>query len=383
MRLALFTNSYHPMINGVVTNVDLIRYGTEVAGNDVMVFTAKHKKAEVEKNVERFPSFVWPPAKHYPVPIGFSPSVKRQLCEFAPDIIHVHHPFVLGKVALKYAKATKTPIVMTFHTEYDIFVGYVPIPESWAKRLCNRIVRKYCNQLDHIITPAASKEVLLHGYGVTTPVTVVPNGINLEDYKISAATKRAFLQRHGLVGKKLAMYIGRISDEKNLEFLLQSWRIARRDTDAHLVIVGEGPMLEAYKNLAEWLGLNDCVTFTGPISYAEIPVAFSCARAATLCMLYETLPTTCLEAQAAGVPAAVLPAVWSNDFYPMNPGTSIFAEPTPESYAKVLLSLLQDDGLHATMRAACLESVVKYDLQNILRQITEVYQLAKKEGGRA
>src|SRR3989304_1103394 len=171
MRIAVFTDSYRPQINGVVTSIDSFVSELKRRGHDVFIFAPSDPKAIKEKNVFRIRSFEFFGYKGYRVALPAKLMVEFPIEKIKPDVIHIHSPFSVGMLGLKIAKQYKIPVVATFHTMYPDYVHYVVKPNLLMKvEFLNKIfrgaswsyVRWFYNMCDAVVAPTTTiKKVLV------------------------------------------------------------------------------------------------------------------------------------------------------------------------------------------------------------------------------
>ena len=162
MHIAIFTNCYLPLVNGVVGVVNLLRKGFLELGHEVSLFAPDFDAyVDEEAGIYRYPAVDLTKKIKYPVAIPFAPKIAKVLRELDFDIVHSHHPFVLGPSALKLARRRKKPIVYTFHTQYDQYSHYVPLPSGLVNWFSKNQVRRFAQAVDQITTPAESAGAVL------------------------------------------------------------------------------------------------------------------------------------------------------------------------------------------------------------------------------
>ena len=166
-------------------------------------------------------------------------AVYSHIKKYAPDIIHVHHPFLLGVSALWAAKKLSIPIVFTHHTMYEQYAHYVPLPQWFTKIVTRRLVKKFCAAVDGIIAPSNGIKEYLLAQKIEKPIVVIPSGL-----------RKIFTQ--GPVAEKKPkeffdlLYAGRFAAEKNIIFLLDMFK--RLPDYYRIMLVGYGPDWEKIKS---------------------------------------------------------------------------------------------------------------------------------------
>jgi 1,2-diacylglycerol 3-alpha-glucosyltransferase len=155
------------------------------------------------------------------MPLPVTRPLTAELDAFEPDIVHSHHPFLLGDTALRVAAGRRVPAVFTYHTRYELYGHYVAQDSEVMKRLVVNLALGYCDLCDHVIAPSESIANLLAGRGVTAPVSVIPSGVDCALFASGNADRArdllAIPHDAPVVG-----HVGRLAPEKNLSFLTES-----------------------------------------------------------------------------------------------------------------------------------------------------------------
>lgn len=315
MKIGIFTNCYLPLINGVVGAVALLRKGFLEQGHDVHIFAPAYDDyRDEEPHIYRYRSVDLTKQVKYPVAIPFSPRIAKLIAAEKFDVFHAHHPFVLGPLALKLARRHGIPIVSTFHTQYDQYNHYVPLPASFVSWYSRRQVRCFNQAVDGVTTPADSAREILQKYGVTRSVKVIPNPTDLS--KFQQGNGKKVRAGYGLSDSDgVLVNIGRVAPEKNLDLLLQAFQdmVRKSAQPLKLMIVGDGPELPRLRRIASEMGLNENVIFSGMVQPEDIPDYLASADVFVMTSKSEVKPLAQLEALAAGVPIVAVAAAGAND----------------------------------------------------------------------
>jgi 1,2-diacylglycerol 3-alpha-glucosyltransferase len=375
LRIGIFTNCYYPLVNGVVGTVSLLRKGFLEAGHEVYLFAPGfddyHDK---EAGIFRYPAIDLTHKVKYPIAVLFSPRVKRELKGLQLDIIHSHHPFVLGPVALKLALHRNIPLVYTFHTQYDQYTHYVPLPANLVSWFSTRQVRHFCQAVNQVTTPAESARRILLKYGVTNFIQVIPNPIDLTKFLDSDGV--AVRQKYQLTHEKLLINIGRIAPEKNLNLLLNSFHYMLTQAPPHslkLMIVGDGPELPNLIRMTTSLGIQDSVIFTGLIDPAVIPQYLAAADLFVMTSTTEVKPLAQLEALASGLPIVAVSAAGANDTIVHGENGLLVPEKT-QDFAEAVLSLVFDPKRQRSFRENARKTASQYAYNTIAVQYLELFE---------
>lgn len=361
MRIAIFTESYEPIVNGVSVCVSTLRDGLTARGHEVFIFAPAYQGYRDESDhVFRLPArhtFLMP---DYPFPIPFAPEIRRQFAALKPDIVHTQTPFLLGVLGARWARRYGVPLVSTNHTLYTEYAHYVPVrPKALTRWFLARLMRWYYSGADAVVVPSRPVEKLLRSYGITTRIEVIKTGIEpvpaptpqqreavrrrylssvvrktgdcentsspplQEDQVVSEAlspplrggrggSETPFPTTEGQEGSNdgfLLLYVGRIAREKNLRMLLMAFAtVVSTHPSARLLLVGGGPALAETKSFAAALGLGDRVEFAGMLGRREIDPIYGAADLFVFPSTTETQGIAICEALSAGLPVVAVNA---------------------------------------------------------------------------
>ena len=303
MRIAMMADVYKPHVSGITNYIDLNKRYLEKAGNDVFVFTfGDQDYHDDELRFIRSPGLPLVDTGYY---LSFRHTAAAKKLLQTMDIVHVHHPFLSGRLALRYCEPLQIPTVFTNHTRYDLYAqAYLPIvPEDISDGLLQAYMPPFCEAMSLVISPSAGMEKILRGMGVTSPISIIPNGVELQSFYQTEPVSRADFGFKG--SDVILVYAGRIATEKNLSFLLQSFAgVAKAFNHVYLMILGGGQkqIEDETKQLAAQLNLNQRVRFTGFISYEKIPSYLAMCDAFVTASVTEVHPLSVIEGMAAGLP---------------------------------------------------------------------------------
>lgn len=305
MRIGMLVDMYKPNISGITNYVALNKRWLEARGHKVYVFTFGNEDYEDDElYVIRSPGLplnVNDTGFH----LSFRYSQVAQKKLQTMDVVHVHHAFLSGPLALRYCKPHGIPIAFTNHTRYDLYAQhYLPpgVPDAVGETFLKAYLPNFCSQCDLVIAPSAGVAEVMRDIGVNSPISVIPNGIDFAHFTNAPTLTRAEI---GLPEDAVVlMYVGRLSPEKNLAFLLRAFfGVATAFPQAFLAIVGSGHEMENLHDQAEHSGLADRVKFFGKVEYTQVPAYMRVADAFVTASMTEVHPFSLIEALAAGLPA--------------------------------------------------------------------------------
>jgi 1,2-diacylglycerol 3-alpha-glucosyltransferase len=373
MRIALFSDVYKPVVNGVVNHVSLLKKYFEQVGEQVWLFVPGTPAIDDgEKNVIRIPGIpIADTGYHFSVAVDRrSRSLLKQM-----DLIHVHHPFLSGSFGLSFSRRYNLPLIFTNHTRYDLYVQqYLPrLPEAISDTALQAFFHLFSGRCSAIIAPSQSMAEVMHEWGVHSKIVVVPNGIELERFQTSArrlARKDLGIQDEDLVG----IFVGRMSGEKSVDRLLTTFAaLFAEEPCLHLLLVGGGPDLEEYRSLAHQLEIAHKVTFTGKVLYTDVADYLALADFFVSASVTEVHPLTFIEAAATGLPSVGLDSPGVTDMI-LDGETGYIAADNDLSFGLRILRLAQDRERRLKMGQAARVYSTQFTAHANARKILNVYR---------
>jgi glycosyltransferase involved in cell wall biosynthesis len=366
MRIGMMADMYKPHISGVTNYIELNKRAYESAGHQVYVFTFGDEDfQDDEQHIIRSPSLPLGyryGEKDFKVGLRYSKEAQRLLQTM--DIVHTHHPFISGTLALRYARPRRIPVVFTNHTRIDIYMQvYVPqLPGSVGRAFLETYLPNFCRSCDLVISPSKSLEVFLRQVKVGSPIEIIPNGIDLSPFRESSTgvSREDFGFREDDI---LLLYVGRISGEKNLNFLIRSFHgISQAFENVRLMVVGDGPDLEDLQSRVREMGIGPLVHFTGLVPYKETPAYFRLADIFVTSSISEVHPLSVIEAMASGLPVVGVGEGGVGDT--VEDGATGFLAPNEiAAYTSKLVRLIVEKDLRLSMSAEAMKSSEKYNIQ--------------------
>ncbi|HLS88839.1 MAG TPA: glycosyltransferase [Sphingobacteriaceae bacterium] len=384
MEVAFFTDSYRPYVSGVVNSIDTLKSHLEYRNHDVYIFAPAYPGREGRDRhggrVFRYASLGAPVYPQYRVPIPLSVSLTATLRRLGVQVIHAHSPFLMGKLGASAARRLGLPLVFTFHTLYDFYFDIYagPMKDLFRPALLNYL-RSFCNQCRLIIAPSGPVAEGIRAMGIHAPVEVVPTGIPLERYE--GPPQGDVRARWGIPPDAvLFLYVGRLAAEKDPELLLDAFALAaRREAQACLILVGDGPLREALTEKAAALGLAERVRFAGVQPPEAMPDFYKAADVFAFPSRSETQGLVLVEAMAAGLPVAAVDAAATVDVVGDSPG-GILTEPTAGALAQAMLAAALTDRPARSLAAR--ERARHFSAGLMARRMEKVYQDLVEAGRR-
>ena len=309
MKIIMLTNTFKPHVGGVARSVETFTHAYRQAGNRVIVVAPEFPNmSPMESQTVRIPAVQNFNGSDFSVVLPFTGRITETMDEFLPDIVHSHHPYLLGMTALRAARAYSRPLVFTHHTRYEEYTHYVPGNSPTLKRFVIELATRYANLCDQVFAPSESIAELLQERKVTTPIEVVPTGIEVEEFAQGNGEQfRAKLQIPP--GAFVIGHLGRLAPEKNLGFLAEALSAYLQiNQKAHVLIAGKGPSENHIKAIFSQAGLTSRLHFAGLLEQPELADAYKAMDVFAFASFSETQGLVLAEAMAAGVPVVALSA---------------------------------------------------------------------------
>ena len=317
MRIGIFTDTYPPYINGVSTSVSMLENALRKKGHQVYIVTVNTEnmryKYENDEHIIRIPG----------VPIGiydyrltgvYPLKAIYKIKKWNLDVIHSHTEFGVGTFARIIAKQYNIPLVHTYHTMYEDYVHYITKGyfNNTSKKIVEYLTNFYCNQTatELIVPTKKTYDLFKEKYKYTRNVHIIPTGIEVEKfYKENTDPEKLeeIRKKHGLnKGDFVILYVGRLGQEKSVDVLIEAHQELAREYKAKLLIVGDGPDMDTYKNLVHKLKIDDNVIFTGKVPWTEVTLYYQIADIFATASKSETQGLTVIEAMAASLPVVAV-----------------------------------------------------------------------------
>jgi glycosyltransferase involved in cell wall biosynthesis len=363
MRIGMMADLYKPHVSGVTNYIALNKRFLEQAGHEVFVFTfGDDEVADDEPNVVRAPGIPLAETGAY-LSFRYPRRVRRILQSM--DVVHAHHPFLSARLAIRYCRPYNIPVLFTNHTRYDLYAqAYLPVlPEPIGVAFLQAYMPWLCREVDLVIAPSRGLRHVLEGFGVRSPIVVLPNGVELSPFRQTGAPISP--QAVGLhSGGVTLVNVGRLGPEKNLTFLVRAFAgVASAFPEARLVLIGEGPERDNLEDLVSRSGLQGRVGFAGLVDYAELPRYLAMADAFVTASVTEVHPLSVIEAMASGLPVLGI----------ASPGIEDMVEDGQTGY----LSSEDLPAFTAKMTRLVAESARRADMGRFARQAAEEYAIER------
>jgi 1,2-diacylglycerol 3-alpha-glucosyltransferase len=372
MRIGMMVDTYKPHISGITNYIDLNKRYLEAAGHDVYIFTfGDLEYPDDEPRVVRSPGLPLVDTGFY-LSFRYTRSAKQLLQTM--DIVHVHHPFLSGRLALRYCRPLQIPVIFTNHTRYDLYAqAYLPmLPEEVSETLLEAYMPPFCDAVDLVISPSEGMAKVLRQLGVESHIEIVPNGVDLKRYFQAEPMQR---KDFGFTPEDvLLVYVGRLGPEKNIEFLIRAFAgVAQALDNVRLLLVGGGPARNDLEKLAGELGIADRIHFTGMIPYEKMPAYLAMCDAFVTASVTEVHPLSVIEAMGTGLPVMGIYSPGVGDTVEDGVTGFLATHDLPAFTAK-LTRLCLDRELHRRMGDAARQASTQYAIGRTTQIMIDHYR---------
>lgn len=375
LSVAIFSDSALPILNGVSVSVDALVDGLRERGHSVHLFTSGFPgHRDQDPNIHRFFAAYTPFAKGYPLTLPPFFPMLREFRQHRFDLIHTHTPFTVGFVGMRWAESHGIPMVSTYHTIYDKYTHYIPlIPDPYLKYKIAKHTNYYYNRFNQVITPSKFSREWLVRHQVRKPITVIPTGVP-EPESIPRDQARAALKIQS--DREIALYCGRIADEKNLDLLIHAVaKLTVSHPKLRLWVVGDGPARERYRRLARDLGVGDVVRFWGFIDRDRIGLYYSAADLFVFASQTETQGLVIQEAMSYGLPCVVVEGGGADDTV-ISGENGIVTSNSSSELAAAAAQVFGDPHLGQRLSAGALTTFHEHTVAQMVARIEGVYYRA-------
>ncbi len=379
MNIGIFTDTFKPNINGVVTSILTKKNELEKMGHTVYIIAPYEPGyEETDLNVIRMKSFKLIFQPEYRLAYPPSRKVIKKISRLNLDIIHAETPFSLGLIAKYMAKKLKLPLIHTYHTLFPEYVHYLRLPCKITRKMAEKASAIYCNFCSHVIAPSSEVRNELIRYGVKTKITVIPTGVDTESFleKFEKNSKKEFRKKYNIKEtEKILLYVGRLGKEKNIDFLLEVLHKLKLDGIKNLkfLLVGDGPYKENLnKKICEYK-LEDEVVFAGYVDRSKIAEYYINANIFIFASLTETQGLVILEAMAASVPTVAIKASGVEDMI-QNEKNGFLCGNSVEEFCTKIKLLLNNEEMYTKLALNAKIRANDFKPKNVIEKMDEIYK---------
>ncbi|ENH96809.1 group 1 glycosyltransferase [Gracilibacillus halophilus YIM-C55.5] len=297
MKIALFTDTYTPEVNGVAQTLSQLTRYLDASDHQYIVITPKFAMGRSKHEPPIYPqsSFPFPLYRDCRLSLPSMRKIRQLLHNFQPDIIHIATPFTIGITGLFYAKRFDIPMIASYHTNFDQYLSYYHL--SWLSKPIWRYMEWFHQSMEKIFVPSEStwEELSQHQFH---HLKIWKRGIDQSIFYPNDH-KQPIRNKYQIKEKFVLCYAGRLAPEKNttiLAYLFQNIPTEWQE-DIHWLIAGDGPDMPLLKKHAP-----PHATFTGFLPHDQLAEVYSVSDLMIFPSETETFGNVVLEALACGTP---------------------------------------------------------------------------------
>ncbi|MBQ0104951.1 MAG: glycosyltransferase [Armatimonadetes bacterium] len=377
MKIAILSESFFPVINGVCISTDILAEGLSARGHSVTVICPKNKKKFDDNsknyNIIRTPSII--SFYGYALPFPSQRFIFDALDKVNPDIVHCQIPFTYGHISYKWAKIHKIPYVSMCHTQYVYYTHYTgQIFSHFTRKYAISFFRKFYNRSDRVLCPSKMMKKELESYGISKDIYIIPTGIKLpkaENKEITLDIKKKF---HINENDKVIIYLSRIAKEKNIYMLVDAFEQISKDyTDVKLMICGNGP---EYKNLIKYvdsLTSRENIILTGSVEKSKVYDYLYCGDIFAFPSYTETQGLAVNEAMACGLGVVAVNAGGVPESIENNKD-GILSSNNVNSFVQKLKELIDNEKLLKKIKENAKNKSVSFTTEKMIDEYEKLYK---------
>lgn len=375
MKIALMTNNYKPFMGGVPISVERLKNGLEGLGHQVTVFAPTYEEQEEEENVFRYATCMKKFIGGIVLPNPFDRRIEEEFRKHDFDIIHVHHPMLIGRTAVYLSRKYNIPLTFTYHTRYEQYVECYT-KSKLIERLTPLYLRTFLKHCHFIFAPTQGMKDYLTEKCRVYPerIGILPTGIEEANFQVGKKEADEIREYFQAQNMPLLITVSRMAQEKNVEFLLKSLALFKQrwGKPFRMLMIGDGPDRETYERTAVDLGLAEEIRFTGKIPNQEIAPYFAAADAFLFASRTETQGIVILEAFAGNTPVVAVEASGVRDLVKSG-FNGILTEENAEQFAGELDSFLKNAPIRERMASYAGQSALAYREEAVALQAVHYY----------
>lgn len=393
----MMTNNYKPFIGGVPVSIERLAAELRCLGHEVYIFAPSYEGEEKEEYVIRYHSLKHKARGEYIIPNVLDPVIEKTFASLPFDLIHVHHPMLIGYVAKYLGRKYNVPVILTYHTRYEHYLHYLklfgkrgtsaamrsPEPASQGRRLLTtgaaKVVtahnRWFINGCDLVFAPSASMKEYLLEQGIVTDMEVIPTGLQKEEFEYDPIEADRLRRQYAKDSPYLFCSVSRLEKEKNIEFLLKGLKCfkERKGDCFKMLLIGEGGLRPVLEKLTAELGLESNIIFCGSIPHKQLRNYYHACDAFLFASTSETQGIVLLEAMAAGLPVVAVRASGVRDVI-VDGQNGYCTEEEIEAWTAKLIKLSENEAIAGAMGRKAKEDALGYLSARIAKAVQKCYQ---------
>jgi len=373
MRIAYLTQSYPPMISGAAISAQQTAEAMAQRGHQVLVVAASDREHPYHTYKDNI-TILRLRSVNNPLRVGqrliLNPRrrVMKALKKFRPDIIHAHEPLQMGMLALDYASRAHIPVTITAHQLPWFVASYLPEKlKPFVEKILWSFGRVVLKRYSSVIAPTRTIATIIEEMTGVKP-DVIGYGLDLEKFHppLHSDLVSASRNKLNLPSKvPLLLHVGRLDTDKSADKLIRAAAPVVHESDAHLLVVGDGCQKNRLIRMCREMGIEKKVHFTGFISPANLPEIYQAANIFMTSSEIETQGIVLLEAAASGLPIVAVDATCISEIVQDQYNGLLVKPGDMDGFSDALTALINDPNWSCQMGTKGRILSMEHDVQNI------------------
>ncbi len=382
LKIAMFTNNYFPVIGGVPISIDRLSKGLRELGHEVYIFAPDYPDyKEKDNNVIRCKLLY-----HFKkegmdmvIPNVYNKEIEKEFKKHNFDIVHTHHPFLLGSKGLSLARKHEKPAVFTYHTRLEKYAHYIPgfffIRRLFENRISHFMIKRFANKCDGIFAPTDSTREYLRKVGVRSNIKIMPTGIDIDRYEHNEDELKQLKEKYIEDEEVLFITVSRLSKEKNLYFLLEGLKLIKQKLDKKFkcLIVGDGSEKDNLVEYSKENNLGQNIEFVGAVDYKEINRYYIISDIFVFASTTETQGMVLLEAMAGYNPVVAVRSSGIDDVVKNN-FNGFKTEEEISAWTDKVIEIVNNKDLKDELAENAYQMAEKHSIKNMAKKAAEMYR---------
>ncbi|SHI67600.1 Glycosyltransferase involved in cell wall bisynthesis [Parasporobacterium paucivorans DSM 15970] len=380
LNIAMFTNNYLPFVGGVPVSVNRLATALRKKGNRVVIFAPYYPGADDSNDdVVRCKLLRYKKTDKFSFAIAniYSKQISKEFDKYDFDVIHVHHPFWMGKKGLKLGIKKNIPVILTYHTRLEMYAQNMPIFKLTFKNILSHgMIKKFAQKCDGIIAPTESAKEYLENIGVSREKLVMPTGVDSEYYEnIDECTIKSIKKTYAPNGEMLLCSVSRLSSEKNIRFLINGLKYIKENTPLKFkcIIIGDGPDRGDLQSLIDEYSLKDYVLLIGTVNQNEIPRYYLASDLFVFSSQSETQGMVLLEAMSGKCPVVCVRSSGTDDMV-RNGFNGYKTSPDITEWAEKVMYLIENREILEKMSMNAFKYSKEFTLDKMAENVSMFYK---------
>ena len=390
MRIAMLTNNYKPFVGGVPISIERLSKSLRSLGHEVYIFAPTYDNQCDEKFVIRYKSLKGKISGGVVLPNIFDIEIEKKFKALKFDIIHVHHPMLLGNIAQYLGKKYNIPVVYTYHTRYEEYLHFLKpfkLLESRGDKVGEKIlnyskekfvpnrIRNFVNRCDLVFAPTETMKEYLLQRGAESKVKVLPTGLEDEYFNENKEGSREVRNKYIRDNKYLFCTVSRLSKEKNLHFFIDGLlELKNKIGDCfNTMVIGDGPLKKELEERVQRLGLHNNVTFIGKVDNKKIKEYYGACDLFLFSSKSETQGIVILEAMASKIPVVAVKASGVMDVVE-NGVNGYMTTGNEEDWANRIWDIIMNNNLRLKLKDGAFRTSKEYSDSKVAKLALHYYE---------